>query len=54
MPYGSLWRRSRRELHANFRPADLESYKPLKQRAVHRLLRSLLSSPDNFKQHFKE
>ncbi|KAH8997178.1 cytochrome P450 [Lactarius hatsudake] len=52
-PYGSAWRHSRREFQANFRPADLETYQPLEQRAVHRLLRNLLSSPDNFVQHFR-
>ncbi|KAH9164504.1 cytochrome P450 [Lactarius sanguifluus] len=52
-PYGSAWRHSRREFRANFRPADLETYQPLEQRAVHCLLRNLLSSPDNFVQHFR-
>ena len=54
IPYGSAWRRARRELHANLRPADIESYKPVKQRAVHSLLRNLLSSPDNFGQYLRE
>jgi len=53
LPHGALWRRSRRELQASFRPADLESYQPLEQRAVHGLLRNLLSSPDNFEQHLR-
>jgi cytochrome P450 len=53
LPYGSSWRRSRRELLANFSPADLESYQPIEQRAVHCLLRNLLSSPDNFEQHLR-
>jgi cytochrome P450 len=51
--YGSLWRRARREFQANFSPADLESYKSIQQRAVHCLLRNLLSSPDNFDQHLR-
>ncbi|KAF8259228.1 hypothetical protein EI94DRAFT_1042578, partial [Lactarius quietus] len=42
-----------RELQANLRPADLESYQPIEQRAVHRLLCNLLSSPDNFEQHLR-
>ena len=54
IPYGALWRRSRRELQASFRPADLELYQPLEQRAVHGLLRNLLSSPDNFEQHLRQ
>jgi hypothetical protein len=53
-PYGSAWRHSRREFRENFRPIDLEAYQPLEQRAVHRLLRNLLSSPDNFRQHFRQ
>jgi hypothetical protein len=31
--YGALWRRSRRELQASFRPADLELYQLLEQRS---------------------
>ncbi|KAH9038276.1 cytochrome P450 [Lactarius hengduanensis] len=51
--YGPAWRHSRREFQANLRPADLEEYQPLEQQAVHRLLRNLLSTPDNFMQHFR-
>ena len=54
LPYGPSWRRSRRELQANFSPADLESYQPTEQRAVHCLLRNLLSSPDNFEQLLRQ
>ncbi|KAH9019123.1 cytochrome P450 [Lactarius pseudohatsudake] len=53
VPYGPAWRHSRREFQANLRPADLEEYQPLEQQAVHRLLRNLLSTPDNFMQHFR-
>ncbi len=53
-PYRSAWRHSRREFRANFHPADLEAYQPLEQRTVHHLLRNLLSSPDNFVQHFRQ
>ena len=53
-PYNALWRRASRELQANLRPVDLESYRPLEQRAVHRLLRNLLSSPDKFEQHVRQ
>jgi cytochrome P450 len=52
--YGTAWRHSRREFQANLGPADLEAYRPLEQRAVHRLLRNLLSSPDNFMQHLRQ
>ena len=36
IPYGDVWRRTRRELQASLRPADLESYQPLEKRALHR------------------
>ncbi|KAI9432002.1 cytochrome P450 [Lactarius indigo] len=52
-PYGPAWRHSRCEFWANFRPVDLEAYQPLERRAVHRLLRNLLSSPDSFVQHLR-
>ena len=54
LPYNALWRRSRREIQASFRPADLESYQPLEKRALHRLLRNLLSSPDKFEHHVRQ
>ena len=54
LPYNALWRRSSRELQANLRPVDLESYQPLEQRALYRLLRNLLSSPDKFEQHVRQ
>ena len=34
IPYGDVWRRSRRELQASLRPADLESYQPIEQRGI--------------------
>ncbi len=52
--YGTAWRHSRREFQAYMGPADLEAYRPLELQAVHRLLRNLLSSPDNFPQHLKQ
>ncbi|KAH9070992.1 cytochrome P450 [Lactarius deliciosus] len=51
--YGPAWRHSRREFQAYLSPADLDVYQPLEQQAVHRLLRNLLSSPDNFVQHLR-
>jgi cytochrome P450 len=50
-PYGAAWRHSRREFQANLGPAEFEAYLPLEKQAAHRLLRNLLSSPDNFMQH---
>ena len=54
IPHGALWRRARRELQENLRPMDLKSYQPIEQRAVHCLLRNLLSFPDNFEQHLRQ
>ncbi|KAF8268437.1 hypothetical protein EI94DRAFT_1577812, partial [Lactarius quietus] len=54
LPYGHLWHCSCRELQANLRPVDLESYQPIEKRAVHCLLRNLLSSPDDFEQHLRQ
>ncbi|KAH8998286.1 cytochrome P450 [Lactarius hatsudake] len=51
--YGPAWRHSRREFQAYLSPADLDAYQPLEQQAVHRLLRNLLSSPENFVQHLR-
>ena len=52
--YGTAWRHSRREFRANFGPTDLKAYRPLEKQAVNRLLRNLLSSPDNFAQHLRQ
>ncbi|KAF8268439.1 cytochrome P450 [Lactarius quietus] len=53
LPATRAWRRSRREFDAHLRPVDLESFRPTKQRAMHRLLRNLLSSPDQFARHLR-
>ncbi|KAI0299925.1 cytochrome P450 [Russula brevipes] len=53
MPYGPTWRYLRRAFHINFLPTKLEAFRPFEQRAVHRLLRNLLTSPDNFPQHLR-
>ena len=52
--YGTAWRHSRREFQANLGPEELEEYRPLEKRAVHRLLRNLLSSPDYFVHHLRQ
>ena len=54
IPYGARWRTLRRGLHAYFHPAASKAYRPLEQRAVHRLLRNLLQSPENFSQHLRQ
>jgi hypothetical protein len=54
VPYGATWRHLRRAFHINFLPTELEAFRSFEQRAVHRLLRNLLTSPDNFSQHLKQ
>ena len=54
LPYGARWRTLRRALHAHFHPAASKAFRPLEQRAVHRLLRNLLQSPESFSQHLRQ
>jgi cytochrome P450 len=53
LPYGPAWRHLRREFHINFLATEMEAFRPFEQRAVHRLLRNLLSSPKNFPKHLR-
>jgi hypothetical protein len=54
LPYGPAWRHLRREFHINFLATEMEAFRPFEQRAVHRLLRNLLSSPKNFPKHLRQ
>lgn len=54
LPYGPKWRHLRREVHINFRSTELEEFRPFEKRAVYRLLRNLLSSPENFPKHLRQ
>jgi cytochrome P450 len=54
LTYGPAWRHLRREFHINFLPTEMEVFRPLEQRAVHRLLRNFLSSPHNFSKHLRQ
>ncbi|KAI0295324.1 CyP450 monooxygenase [Multifurca ochricompacta] len=53
LPYGDQWRRQRRAFHAHFDATTSKAYRPLEMQAVQRLLRNLISSPDNFSQHLR-
>ncbi|KAH9983873.1 cytochrome P450 [Russula vinacea] len=53
LPYGPAWRHVRREFHINFLPTEMEVFRPFERRAVHRLLRNLLSSPNDFSKHLR-
>jgi hypothetical protein len=54
LPYGPTWRHLRREFHINFVSNELGGLRQSEQRAVHRLLRNLLSSPHNFSKHLRQ
>ena len=54
MPYGPTWRHLRREFHINFILTEMEVSRPFEQRAVHRLLRNFLSSPNDFSKHLRQ
>ena len=54
LPYGPTWHHLRREFHINFLLTEMEAFRPFEQRAVHRLLRNLLSSPKDFPKHFRQ
>jgi hypothetical protein len=54
MPYGPTWRHLRREFHINFLLTEMEVSRPFEQRAVHRLLRNFLSSPNDFSKHLRQ
>lgn len=54
LPYGPTWRHLRREFHINFSPTELEAFRPFEQRAVHGLLRNLLTNPNEFSMHLRQ
>ncbi|KAF8964376.1 cytochrome P450 [Flammula alnicola] len=53
IPYGDLWRKHRRVYQQTFRPVAALSYRPIQTRKVHDMLYGLLTSPDNFREHYR-
>ncbi|KAI0259756.1 cytochrome P450 [Gloeopeniophorella convolvens] len=53
LPYGGRWRRLRRAFHAYFHSGVAKTYRPTEMKAVHHLLRALLSTPDNVSGHLR-
>ncbi|OBZ65325.1 O-methylsterigmatocystin oxidoreductase [Grifola frondosa] len=53
MPYGQLWRRTRRVLNHYFHHGMIQNYHASQLREVHRLLQSLFLSPDQFDRHIR-
>ncbi|KAF7346399.1 O-methylsterigmatocystin oxidoreductase [Mycena sanguinolenta] len=53
MPLGAKWRKYRRMFQQHFRPDMSRSYHPIQMKKIHQLLRALLSSPQEFREHLK-
>ncbi|KAF7357546.1 O-methylsterigmatocystin oxidoreductase [Mycena sanguinolenta] len=53
LPRGDKWRARRRMFHQHFRPDTLRNYRPIQIEKIHLLLQGLLSSPEEFREHFK-
>ncbi|KAJ6508727.1 cytochrome P450 [Mycena sanguinolenta] len=53
MPVGDRWRQHRRMLQQNFRRDMSRNYHPVQMKKIHQLLRGLLSSPQDFREHLK-
>ncbi|KAF5315270.1 hypothetical protein D9619_007192 [Psilocybe cf. subviscida] len=53
MPYGPRWRRSRRLFQQAFKKVTSPTFRPEQTRKVNDMLYSLLTSPDDFRDHTK-
>ncbi|KAF7975318.1 hypothetical protein HWV62_9741 [Athelia sp. TMB] len=53
LPYGDLWRASRRVIHQEFKPLATQQYNPSQTKATRDLLHRLLESPDRWLEHLK-
>ncbi|KAJ7212055.1 cytochrome P450 [Mycena pura] len=53
IPYGDKWRRYRRMSQQHFHRDASQTHRPIQLKKIHDLLRGLLSSPENFRQHIR-
>ncbi|EKM54598.1 uncharacterized protein PHACADRAFT_96498 [Phanerochaete carnosa HHB-10118-sp] len=53
MKYGDVWKEHRRLLHQYFRPLTVPQYHSSQAKNIHRLLQSLLDSPEEFVEHIQ-
>ncbi|KAJ7259562.1 cytochrome P450 [Mycena haematopus] len=53
MPVGDRWRRHRRMFQQQFRRDKSRNYRPIQMKKIHQLLRSLLSGPQEFREHIR-
>jgi cytochrome P450 len=52
--YTESWRRSRKLLDRDFRPAAIATYRSLLETKAHALLTQMLANPDAFEAHFNQ
>ncbi|PPQ72181.1 hypothetical protein CVT24_002393 [Panaeolus cyanescens] len=53
LPYGSWWRRHRRDFHHHFHAGITPKYKPIQVEETHAFLKRLLVTPDDFLLHIR-
>lgn len=53
MEYGSLWKSSRRLLHEFLNARAVKKFDDIQRKHAHRLLSSLVESPDRFSGHIE-
>ncbi|KAF4617908.1 hypothetical protein D9613_005902 [Agrocybe pediades] len=53
MPYGDLWRSHRRIFQQSFRKQVARGYEQIQTQKVVEMLRNLLETPDDFREHYK-
>ncbi|EKM77629.1 hypothetical protein AGABI1DRAFT_122003 [Agaricus bisporus var. burnettii JB137-S8] len=53
MPYGNAWLQRRKLFQKHFHPLDDASHHPHEREYVHRMLRALLDTPEDFMEHIR-
>ncbi len=51
--YGPTWRGHRRIFQQFFKPEVALNYRPMQTKKVHDFLRGLLTTPENFAEHYR-
>lgn len=54
MKYGDLWKQRRKLFQRHFHPLNTESHQPKAQDYIHKLLKQLHDSPENFADHIRQ
>jgi len=53
MPYGDKWRKQRRIFQQLYKPDVALAYRPTQVKKVNDMLYGILTSPDDFRAHFR-